>query len=134
MKQTAKQVAEKAGNPTGGEVLIEVFKDGDSEVSSRTVAEELHETKDWTSRVTRIARDLAGNTEGDLKWDHRDVWEDRPVLDGSKEGWRTTVYGNVLASYLSESSSQLIKMDPFLPLSEEDINAVLDELDIDSCL
>lgn len=134
IRKDAEQVIDKAGNPTGRDILVGVFEHENSEVSSRTVAEELNETRDWTSRVTRIARDLAGDTDGDQEWEHRDIWEDRPVLDGSKEGWRTTAYGDVLASCLSESSLQLIKSNPFLPLSKEDINAALDELDINSCL
>lgn len=134
IRKDAERVTDKAGKPTGGEVLIGVFKNANSEVSSQTIAEGLNETRDWTSRVTRIARDLAGDTDGDQEWDHREVWEDRPVLDGSKEGWRTTAYGHVLASCLSESSLQMIEINPFLPLSEEDINAALDELDMNSHL
>ena len=130
----AKRVTDKAGSPTGREVLVAIFEHKNSEVSSQEVVEELDTTKDWTSRVTRVARDLAGDKDGDREWEHRDVWEKHPVLDGNREGWKTTAYGNVLAYCLSKSSSQMIEMDPLLPLSEEDINAALDELDMDSCL
>lgn len=61
-------------------------------VSSIEIAEAIYSNRDYAASVTRLARDLAG-VEVDDRGDEIDVWTDKPLLTGERDGWEATRYG-----------------------------------------
>lgn len=129
--EDAERLNEKGGSPEARDVFEEIFQNENEMASSREVddADRLHDTKDWTSRVTTFARDLAGIKGGNSGWERRDIWNERPLLRGDKEGWETTAYGEAFGHYLRLGDSPIRKISPLYPIPEDKLEAALDELE-----
>jgi hypothetical protein len=129
VEDDAELLDEKAGSPSARAVLLDLLESENEVDSSGEVASRLNENKDWTSRVTTVARDLAGVKNGNAGWKHRDIWDDRPVVEGDRDGWKTTAYGEVVAEYLQANDTPLSRFGPRFLISEDTLVAALDELD-----
>lgn len=128
IEDDAQRIDEKGGTPTARSVLLEVVK-AETAVSSSDIAEGLQEKsrkmRDWTGEVTIRAGDLAGEEDGGPMAAERDIWTDRPVLQGQSSGWETTAYGEALSCYLQRPDSPI----PFFNFPEEHIEKALNELE-----
>lgn len=77
-----------------------------------------------TAGVTELARDLAG--ERDVQENPgREIWSERPILIGDKDGWDLTPYGTVLYEFVSNDRN--LTKDT---VTEELIEQVFVELEI----
>ncbi|MHB9285953.1 hypothetical protein ACKVMT_02805 [Halobacteriales archaeon Cl-PHB] len=100
LEEEAETLAEKGRKGVSAtEVLPRVVADGP--LSSKEIAQQLHDTRDYTAAVTRLARDLAGVESGSTQRGI-DIWTERPLLVGDPEEWDTTAYGEAAAHALDQ--------------------------------
>src|SRR5699024_7628731 len=123
---------EKGGSPKARDVFGEIFESENDVDSSHEIdnADRLHDTKDWTSRVTTFARDLAGIKDGNSGWERRDVWNERPLLRGDSEGWESRAYVEAFGYYLQLGDSPMRKISPLYPIPEDELESALNELEV----
>ena len=90
LKRDFERLRDSGHKPSAQEVLD--LMDVDRPVSSREIARKLSSKgKDWHSRVTERARNLAAQDSP-----RGETWSDRPLLTGDKEGWELTPYGKAI--------------------------------------
>lgn len=129
LERDAKQLADKGWKGAATkEVLPQIVEEGP--ISSTDIARDIYESRDYAASVTRLAKDLAG-IDCETRDEEFDVWTDRPLLEGDRNGWEATRYGratnHALQRYLAlqEVYAQPIQ---FTPLPDELIEAALNEI------
>jgi len=89
LSQDARVLADKGAKGAAAQKILPVLVE-DGPKSSADLAESVDEA---TSSVTRLARDLAGVDCRSRNQRGIDVWVERPILDGSRDEWEITAYG-----------------------------------------
>lgn len=141
LQEDSDRIRDKKGKGVEAVDILGVLGASDTAMSSAEIATEIGAEK-WKAGVTGLARDLSGDRREEANR-HRDIWNDRPVLSGDKDGWSLTVYGEVLHLHLrrfgrtndgevdSEGLDLLSASDVLIPLTgvpEETIEAAVNDV------
>ncbi|MFO7834102.1 MAG: hypothetical protein R6V31_08630 [Halohasta sp.] len=104
LEREAEALADKGRmGVSADDVLPMIVEDGS--LSSRKIAAQVDDSRDYTASVTRLAKDLAGDETGSTQ-DAVEIWTDRPLLTGDREGWEATEYGKAAAYALKKHIAQ----------------------------
>lgn len=85
------------------DVLPKLVEDGP--LSSKEIAAQIDGSGDYTASVTRLAKDLAGDDTNTML-DEAEIWVERPLLRGDREGWEATEYGKATTHMFEKHLSQ----------------------------
>jgi hypothetical protein len=117
LERDAETLATKSSQGAWAEdILPKIVEEGP--VSSTDIAQDIYNSNDYKASVTRLAKDLAGR-ERNKQREGVEVWTERPLLEGDRDGWKATEYGKAanqaLQRYLAGQGSyaQPLQLMPF---------------------
>lgn len=117
--------------PEGVDTLLAISKNpgNSSRAISKILVEEDRNGAKWTGGVTELARDLAGEDKIGAGTSEHDIWTEHPVIQGTKEDWKTTPYGTALVQYYYATPASR-RLRPLNGISDEVIIDAIEQLEL----